>query len=330
LSAGVDYEVEYNNRARVPENPSLIAGWARDAAAYRQRYAPHPIPYGPGARHSIDFFSANGNGPIVVFIHGGYWQALDGSFFSHCARGLNAHGITVAVPTYDLCPAVTVEEIIRNHQAYKAYQESIQPRYIARDATKLRFSLEGSAAIEATIAGDYFSEPHGRADWVWQDFYINGVKWKYGRIPELPLLQPEKLTQLPLDIHLTNEYRYQLVRDTDLLGYHVYEVRFEPPPNAPVSLPLYRGTVWIDTRSWARIRISMIQLNLTGEVLSNEERVDFQPFDQPGGVRGGVGRPVGAGSSLTMNVSAHDFDRPGKNSASLDSGLMLPPMNTSS
>ena len=173
---------------------------------------------------------------------------------------------------------ISVEEIIRNHQSYRAYQESIAPRYIARNSTKLRFTLEGGEAIEATIAGDYFSEPQARADWVWQDFYINGVKWKYGRIPELPLIQPEKVTQLPLDIHLTNEYRYQLVRETNLNGYHVYEVRFEPPPNAPAGLPLYRGTVWIDTKNWARIRISMIQLNLTGEVLSNEERVDFQPF----------------------------------------------------
>jgi hypothetical protein len=174
---------------------------------------------------------------------------------------------------------ITVEEIIRNHQAYKSYQESIQPRYVARDTTKLRFSIgDGGEAVEATIAGDYFSDPQGRADWVWQDFFLNGVRWKYGRIPELPLIQPEKVTQLPLDIHLTNEYRYQFVRETDLLGYHVYEVRFDPPPNAVAGLPLYRGTVWIDTKSWARIRISMIQLNLTGEVLSNEERVDFVPF----------------------------------------------------
>jgi len=173
---------------------------------------------------------------------------------------------------------ISVQEIIRNHQAYKSYQESIAPRYIARDATKLRFTLEGGEAIEATIAGDYFFDPHGAADWVWQDFYINGVKWKYGRIPELPLIQPEKVTQLPLDIHLTNEYRYELVRETELNGYRTYEVRFEPPPNAPQSLPLYRGTVWIDSRTWARIRISMIQMNLTGEILSNEESVDFQPF----------------------------------------------------
>jgi hypothetical protein len=173
---------------------------------------------------------------------------------------------------------ITVEEIIRNHQAYKSYQESVQPRYIARDATKLRFTIEGGEAIEATIAGDYFSEPQGRADWIWQDFFLNGVKWKYGKIPELPLIQPEKVTQLPLDIHLTNEYRYQLVRATDVNGYHVYEVRFEPPPNAPAALPLYRGTVWIDTHTWARVRLAMTQLHLSGEVLSNEERVDFQPF----------------------------------------------------
>jgi len=175
---------------------------------------------------------------------------------------------------------ITVEEIIRNHQAYKTYEESIQPRYIARNATKLRFTIEGGEALEATIAGDYFSEPRGRADWIWQDFFLNGVRWKYGKIPELPLIQPEKVTQLPLDIHLTNEYRYQLVRQTDLNGYRVYEVRFEPPPNAPAGLPLYRGTVWIDSRTWARIRLTMVQLNLTGEVLSNEERVDFQPFDR--------------------------------------------------
>ncbi|HEX8255554.1 MAG TPA: hypothetical protein VF846_20610 [Thermoanaerobaculia bacterium] len=174
---------------------------------------------------------------------------------------------------------ITVEEIIRNHQAYDAYQESIQPRYVALNTTRLRFDIGGGAeALEAAISGDYFSDPQGRADWVWSDFYINGVKWKYGRIPELPLLQPEKVTQLPLDIHLSNEYRYELVRTTEVLGYRVYEVRFSPPPNAPAELPLYRGTVFIDSKTWARVRINMVQLNLAGEILSNEERVDFLPF----------------------------------------------------
>lgn len=114
LSADVDYEVEYNNRARVPENPAIMAGWARDAKAYREA---HPgchkvIAYGRRERQRIDLFSGDGAGPIVLFIHGGYWQALDGSSFSHLAGGLNAHGIDVAVPSYDLCPAVSITDII--------------------------------------------------------------------------------------------------------------------------------------------------------------------------------------------------------------------------
>jgi len=110
--AGIDYEAEYNNRARVPENPMLMAGWARDAAAWRETHPPRVIAYGPGERHVIDYFEGREHGPIVVFIHGGYWQALDGSSFSHLARGLNAYGIGVAIPSYDLCPNVTIGRII--------------------------------------------------------------------------------------------------------------------------------------------------------------------------------------------------------------------------
>jgi len=110
--AGIDYETEYDNRARVPESSALIAGWAEDAASYRQAHAPRVIRYGSSPRQRIDFFAGDGTGPIVVFIHGGYWRALDGSSVSHMARGLNAHGVGVAIPTYDLCPQVSVAEII--------------------------------------------------------------------------------------------------------------------------------------------------------------------------------------------------------------------------
>jgi arylformamidase len=112
VTAQIDYEVEYNNRARVPEHPPIIAGWARDAQAWREREAHHTIAYGPGARNTIDVFPSRGEGAIVVFLHGGYWQALDASFFSHLAAGLNAHGVSVAIPSYDLCPQVSVADII--------------------------------------------------------------------------------------------------------------------------------------------------------------------------------------------------------------------------
>jgi arylformamidase len=114
LNADVDYEVEYNNRARVPENPAIMAGWSCDAKAYREAHQGRltVLAYGPGERHRLDLFAGDRTGPIVVFIHGGYWQALDGSFFSHLSGGLNGHGIDVAVPSYDLCPNVSVADIV--------------------------------------------------------------------------------------------------------------------------------------------------------------------------------------------------------------------------
>lgn len=158
MSTDVDYEVEYNNRARVPENPSIIAGWAKNAAAYRERHAPRAVAYGPGARNSIDFFPGREEGPIVVFIHGGYWQALDGSFFSHLAGGLNDHGISVAIPSYDLCPAVTIDQIIQ------------QMRMATRELARLGRSL----VITGHSAGGHLAACMLATDWPAYDASLPG------------------------------------------------------------------------------------------------------------------------------------------------------------
>jgi arylformamidase len=112
----INYETEYNNRARVPESAAIIASWASDSAAYRETKAPRVIRYGPGERHVMDFFEA-GEGPAVMYVHGGYWQAVDKSFHSAHARGLNARAVSVAVPSYDLCPNVRIGDIIENIRA---------------------------------------------------------------------------------------------------------------------------------------------------------------------------------------------------------------------
>lgn len=109
-------QAQYDNPAMVPEHPQIIAGWARDAAVYRAAAGGRlDVPYGANARERYDWFGPMGDAsdaPVAVFIHGGYWQKLDRSFFSHCAAGLNAHGVAVAVLGYDLCPAVTLRLIV--------------------------------------------------------------------------------------------------------------------------------------------------------------------------------------------------------------------------
>ncbi len=115
----IDYEVEYNNRARVPEHPQIFAGWMRDAEDYRilameERRAELGLPYSDTPRQTIDLFwpTSAEKGPLALFIHGGYWKSLEPSMFSHAARGLNARGVGVAVAGYNLCPDVTISDII--------------------------------------------------------------------------------------------------------------------------------------------------------------------------------------------------------------------------
>ena len=109
-------EREYNNRAKVPDFAAIAQDWAGKAAAFRagHAHAELGLSYGPSPRQVVDIFwpSTARDVPIALFIHGGYWQALDASWFSHLAGGLNAHGIAVALPTHDLCPAVSVAALV--------------------------------------------------------------------------------------------------------------------------------------------------------------------------------------------------------------------------
>ena len=113
--AEVDYEREYDNRARVPEHPQIFTKWATDAASYRASLSGPRLgrmSYGPTAREMIDLFEARPDAPLAVFIHGGWWRSFDPSVFSHFAIGLNAHGVGVALPGYNLCPDVSIADII--------------------------------------------------------------------------------------------------------------------------------------------------------------------------------------------------------------------------
>jgi arylformamidase len=115
----IDYEAEYNNRApRTRASRNLhplgargrgLPGRSDEGTARRAR-----LSYGSSLRQFIDLFSPRPGvvAPLALFIHGGYWRSLDPSLFSHMTRGLNSHGVAVAVVGYDLCPEVTIAEII--------------------------------------------------------------------------------------------------------------------------------------------------------------------------------------------------------------------------
>ena len=117
--AELDLEAEYNNRARVPEHAEIFLRWAREAEDFRAEMLKAGrtelgLSYGDTPRQTVDLFLAENTeqAPLALFVHGGWWRSLEPSTFSHMARGLNGHGISVAVAGYDLCPNVGIAAIV--------------------------------------------------------------------------------------------------------------------------------------------------------------------------------------------------------------------------
>ena len=103
----------YANAAYIPGGADYPDLWARQAADFRSTArAEIDLVYGESKRAHFDLFHpdrlARG---VVVFVHGGYWLRFDKSFWSHLAAGPLAQGWAVAMPSYDLCPDVTISQI---------------------------------------------------------------------------------------------------------------------------------------------------------------------------------------------------------------------------
>lgn len=69
--------------------------------------------YGPGPRQIADLFPAAQPGsPILLFFHGGFWRALSKDYVRHVAAPLNPHGVATVLPSYDLCPTVSLATVV--------------------------------------------------------------------------------------------------------------------------------------------------------------------------------------------------------------------------
>lgn len=117
------YDRQYNNRLFIPDAADYSArAIERSAAARRALPCYLDVPYGESPRERMDLFPARRSGaPVLCFIHGGYWRSREKSEFSFIARPFVDAGCTVAIPTYDLAPAVTVETIVRQMLAAHAW-----------------------------------------------------------------------------------------------------------------------------------------------------------------------------------------------------------------
>ncbi|GGO55099.1 Acetyl esterase/lipase [Roseovarius pacificus] len=136
----------YANAAHIPGAEGYPPRWTQQAAAFRETLstvgrASLAIPYGDSPCQKLDLFLPEGvpNG-VCVFVHGGYWLRFDNSYWSHLAAGPLARGWAVAMPSYDLCPDVTIAGI------------TLQ---IARAVTVVAEQVAGPVALSGHSAGGH-------------------------------------------------------------------------------------------------------------------------------------------------------------------------------
>lgn len=104
---------QYSARLAVPDHLDIFSDWTRRSGAVRAGVGCQDLPYGPSVDETLYLFHPGGGpAPLLIFLHGGYWQALDRDDHCFLAPGPLANGCAVAIVNYGLCPVVTMDGIV--------------------------------------------------------------------------------------------------------------------------------------------------------------------------------------------------------------------------
>ena len=123
--------VAYDNRGAVADNGTQLARWQRLSAEIRADAAAElNLRYGSLPRNLLDIFPApRPDAPILVHVHGGYWQRNSKDDFACLARVPLSHGLAFATIGYTLAPDASLTAIAAEVHAALDFLR-------ARDATK--------------------------------------------------------------------------------------------------------------------------------------------------------------------------------------------------
>jgi len=226
----------------------------------------------PGGRVEPDFKSNTTRVPVPL-----YPRPLVLQYSRVPIKGFEAEKEQVQIKGTGL---ITAEEIMAAHQAFMVDQKYRLKNYRADALLTYHGKVAGSNTLDVSFDNAFFWDPATGAEWQQRALYYNGVLWRGKKLPELPIPQPEKVFTLPLDINLNKDYAYQYVGRDKVGEFDCYVVDFKPIDRTKT---LYEGRAWIETRTFAPVKTSTVQTNLSAPVLSNEENDVFSPLAGPDG-----------------------------------------------
>jgi len=174
-----------------PDLAELTDDWAARSLSYRTvARARYDVAYGDDPREKLDlFYSDASQAPLLVYLHGGYWQRGDKSMYSFIAKPFVENGVDVAVIGYPLCPQVSLSSLVNS------VRQSLV--YLFNHANKLninreRFNLCGNSA------GGHLVAMMMATTWQDIDLALPNDLIKFG-VPISALYQLEPLRQTSLN-----------------------------------------------------------------------------------------------------------------------------------
>lgn len=143
-----------------------------------------------------------------MFIHGGYWQAMDKAEHGLVAPHLTKEGIAVVVPNYGLGPSVSMHEIVRQVERAACWVLEEGPSF-GLDAT--RFVVSGHSAgghPTAMLMSDYWrASDSGLAEGVFSGGVAISGLYDLREIPLVPSVNRNTRLDLAQALELSPMFR---------------------------------------------------------------------------------------------------------------------------
>lgn len=175
---------------------------------------------------------------------------------------------------------IPVELIIARHQAVEQAQSLLLHNYTADAQVNYHFKIPGTTgSVDVTFENQFIFDKKDGARWIQKNLLVNGVKWRGKTLPELPIVEPEKINTLPLVLTMSRNYSYSYIKEELFDGHPCYIVEFVPVAGA--QMQDVSGRVWIDKDSYVKRQIRIVQKNMTPPQVSNAEfdKYSFQKSD---------------------------------------------------
>ena len=170
---------------------------------------------------------------------------------------------------------LSIDEIIARHRQYQARLDALVQNYraSARMEQHFRPSLT-DPGYDVVTENTYFVSKDGVE---FEELSFLGERIEVGRRigRRSRCCRPRRCCRCRSSCGSSQDYRYTLAgHRARRRGRDCYRVRFEPTREDEA---LYRGTVWIDRRTFARVKVQAVQTRTSAPIVSNEEIHTYEP-----------------------------------------------------